>query len=518
NYAFFYDETNNVIRLEPKAKVWADDSIYVITLANEPVTGILDKVGNPLEPTRISGATPLGETKFTVILGGELDFGDAPDDQSAPQYPTLLGNNGAAHLIVPDLYLGAAIDTESDGQPTPAADGDGDDDDGVSFDTPLNMGIDATITVTAVIGPTASGGFLDAWIDYNGDGDWNDPGEQIFTSEPLVDGDNTLTWTMPDNIFIGDSYARFRISEAGGQFPAGLASAGEVEDYQVVLTGNPWNNPRNPYDVDDSGDVNSIDVVILIWILNHNGGFVDLPPSLTPDAYDPPNKNLTEKYALDELFPDVNDDGTISSIDVVSVIYYLNNDGDMSALAAGGEGEPDVAVAKGGFLLSQDPAQDHLFATSTASLLVPQTASRSLDVHLPEETAPNDFLSREWAIAAGELSLWRAQGVTGGGLGDSALDSARFDSLEQTLLNPLGENLSASDGVIDLRQRYDRQPTAASVAPQDDVAFDLDLVLSDIAQDVGDVWGDSAMDALLDDLVADILSSPKLARTGMPTR
>ncbi len=43
-----------------------------------------------------------------------LDFGDAPD----PSYPTLLGSDGARHVIVAGLHLGGGPDSEADGQPT----------------------------------------------------------------------------------------------------------------------------------------------------------------------------------------------------------------------------------------------------------------------------------------------------------------------------------------------------------------------------------------------------------------
>ena len=49
-----------------------------------------------------------------------LDFGDAPD----PTYPTYLVNNGARHVAVPGVYMGALIDVEADGQPDAAATGD----------------------------------------------------------------------------------------------------------------------------------------------------------------------------------------------------------------------------------------------------------------------------------------------------------------------------------------------------------------------------------------------------------
>jgi hypothetical protein len=44
-----------------------------------------------------------------------LDFGDLP----GLTYPTFLANNGARHVIVPGVYLGASIDAEPDGQDSP---------------------------------------------------------------------------------------------------------------------------------------------------------------------------------------------------------------------------------------------------------------------------------------------------------------------------------------------------------------------------------------------------------------
>ena len=48
------------------------------------------------------------------------------------------------------------------------------------------------MTVTA-----SAPGMLNAWLDFNGDGDWADAGEQIFTGESVVAGANALTFTIP---------------------------------------------------------------------------------------------------------------------------------------------------------------------------------------------------------------------------------------------------------------------------------------------------------------------------------
>ncbi|MFM7842964.1 MAG: hypothetical protein ACKPEY_01870, partial [Planctomycetota bacterium] len=45
----------------------------------------------------------------------------------------------------------------------------------------FNENLDTIVNVTA-----SGAGFIDAWIDYNQDGDWLDPGEQIIKSVPVV--------------------------------------------------------------------------------------------------------------------------------------------------------------------------------------------------------------------------------------------------------------------------------------------------------------------------------------------
>lgn len=173
---------------------------------------------------------------YMVTLGAEssLDWGDAPDSAQSPGYPTLSANSGANHIMGGSLFLGAAIDGEADGQPTPLADGDDntntDDEDGVTFNSPLVPGLLAGLTVTS-----SAAGKLDAWIDFNGNSSWADSGEQIFSSQALTAGANNLSFLVPAQASIGGTFARFRVSTAGGLSPSGQANDGEVEDYKVSI-------------------------------------------------------------------------------------------------------------------------------------------------------------------------------------------------------------------------------------------------------------------------------------------
>ena len=181
---------------------------------------------------------PIGANNSATDIDSlrQLDFGDAPDPGLGPPwaYPTLLADNGARHGIVPGFSLGSLPDGETEGQPHFEALGDGGDEDGVTFPEPLVTCQSADIEVTV-----SASGFLDAWIDFNRDGDWDDPGEQVLTSEPVATGTRTFSVTVPcDAVPTAVSFARFRLSSAGGLAFDGLAMDGEVEDYQIQIQPN----------------------------------------------------------------------------------------------------------------------------------------------------------------------------------------------------------------------------------------------------------------------------------------
>ena len=170
-----------------------------------------------------------------------LDFGDAWDSPSAAGYPTLLINNGARHTLVPGIFLGQRIDPEGDGQPTLNADGDDlnppaglDDEDGVFLPGVLVAGALEPVQIIA-----STGGYLNAWIDFNSDGDWADPGEQVFANLLLAAGTNTTAFVVPPPpaTASGGPQSRWRFTTYFVAAPAytGAETNGEVEDYEVQL-------------------------------------------------------------------------------------------------------------------------------------------------------------------------------------------------------------------------------------------------------------------------------------------
>ena len=91
------------------------------------------------------------------------------------------------------------------------------DEDGVTFG-PLVEGTGGSVTVS--IGPSDPSGQLDAWFDFNHDGDFDDLGEKVFDNVTLLQANSPelLTFPIPSGVipFGGastlDTFARFRLS------------------------------------------------------------------------------------------------------------------------------------------------------------------------------------------------------------------------------------------------------------------------------------------------------------------
>ncbi len=189
-----------------------------------------------------------------------FDFGDAPDTGlGTSRYGTVLANNGARHVLgTRDLWLGVnRPDGDSDGSFTgnvattddqaivgpPAFP---DDEDGITAAFPVcpnNTTYSVNVTASDVRVAGANGA-IRGFIDWSRDGDFLDAGEtSAATSVPRTDADNTsyaITWSsVPANCGgTTSTFARFRFSTdlLAIASPLGLASDGEVEDYQISAT------------------------------------------------------------------------------------------------------------------------------------------------------------------------------------------------------------------------------------------------------------------------------------------
>jgi hypothetical protein len=216
------NNTSVILYLNDGAQSFTSQSIIVsstvrsLSVADVDGDGVLDIVA------ATGGATPI----TWLRQGSALDFGDAPGN-----YPTTLTENGARHFPAGPT-MGAGRDAETNGVHSAAADADGADDDGVIF---AAMQAGQTSTVVVHVQNAPSGARLDAWIDFNADGNWGGGDEHIIASAAVVEGDNGLTFAVPAAALDGVTFARFRISTAGRLGPVGAASDGEVEDYRVTI-------------------------------------------------------------------------------------------------------------------------------------------------------------------------------------------------------------------------------------------------------------------------------------------
>jgi len=246
-----------------------------------------------------------------------LDFGDLPQTAqlAGANFNTTLANNGPRHIVKPDFYLGAVVDAELDGSPDAQAgsgaygpskgddetdtnpnswkQGVGDDDeDGIKFLTPLVPGYEACIEIKYALPDNFDGpdGFLNAWIDYNGNGTL-DAGEKLAWTKlndaaPSIEpntgalelekvyltqggGKVIVCFKVPADAayFTGNVLSRFRLSEnprlspdgilaAEAGYPNGRIPCGEVEDYFMKLSkvGNLVWEDRNYNGLQDVGE------------------------------------------------------------------------------------------------------------------------------------------------------------------------------------------------------------------------------------------------------------------------
>lgn len=263
-----------------------------------------------------------GEVNLEQQFGYQaLDYGDAPDS-----YGTTIASNGARHLISIGqteasamLRLGFSVDSESDGQPGATALGDdnaailgADDEDGIFID-PVTAG--ENFMVFALVEKAFSvDGRLNGWIDFNADGDFTDPGEQIITNAQVINGGNAFLVAAPTDAVAGDTYARFRLSsDQAAQNPTGLSRDGEVEDYKLSVSGPQFASlgnfvfeDLNANGVQDANEPGVNGVIINLYQDSNGDGTPDTLVASQISGDDPESPSVEQGfYRFSELTPGV---------------------------------------------------------------------------------------------------------------------------------------------------------------------------------------------------------------------
>ena len=179
--------------------------------------------------TRFQRSSTSLNVERAPLPGIHFDFGDAP-----ASYDTAGAGPASHEAAAAGPRLGRLFEYETTPSASENASGDGAEEDGVVFPFDLLVLTGQSTPGNAIVTASAVG-LLDGWIDFNADGDFTDFGEQIATSVSVSAGNNPLAFVIPAGAVTGSTFARFRISTAGGLTPTGTAADGEVEDYSIVL-------------------------------------------------------------------------------------------------------------------------------------------------------------------------------------------------------------------------------------------------------------------------------------------
>ncbi len=261
-------------------------------------TGLLDGLNIGIDERAIGPATDGEVEDYPVSVAVPLyDYGDAPDTGTGTgpgNYQTTESDGGPTHVVIKDplgllhLSLGNTVDGDEGSLQNSNADADDvdtrdvdllstvinnvdsglDDEDGIGSFPPLptTAGQSYTVPVTVRNNIPLLNAFLVGYIDFNRDGDFDDPGERSATvtvpSDLLTITSNSLTldttgaprtfdvtFTIPAGVTPGDTYARFRLGSiqeivevattVSASTNTGEVNNGEVEDYRIVIASPP---------------------------------------------------------------------------------------------------------------------------------------------------------------------------------------------------------------------------------------------------------------------------------------
>ena len=195
----------------------------------------------------------MGQTikfRFTGLTGNGFRSDMAIDQIriGTPEYCTSNGNNTNDEYIsrvqLNTIDNPSGVGTTSTGYS-----------DFTGISTDLDVGTQYTITIT----PTWPGTVYDegytVWIDYNGDGDFFDANEEVFSQAPTQTSPVSGNFTVPMSVTYGTTRMRVSLKYNGTPTECETFGYGEVEDYTINLTYDGLlftNNTWTPYAPDGS--------------------------------------------------------------------------------------------------------------------------------------------------------------------------------------------------------------------------------------------------------------------------
>ncbi|WP_305067283.1 choice-of-anchor Q domain-containing protein [Marinicella meishanensis] len=181
-----------------------------------------------------------GDDNTPPLVDGETEvFGQIVTDTLLVDYQTRGADDGPAHIRVAGMAIGALTDNDPNGLPSVDADGDDlnnlDDEDGIAG--VIEFTATAPVVTVNVTNTSGAAATLYGWIDYDGDGVFDNATERAMTA--VADGTNAgdvdLTFPVPPVGAAPLTVARLRLSsDAAAANATGLATGGEVEDHLAI--------------------------------------------------------------------------------------------------------------------------------------------------------------------------------------------------------------------------------------------------------------------------------------------
>ena len=291
-----------VVLTQAGANILVEGAQGVAGTGVSQVNGIRDFAGNAMRATDLDGTTVT-----TIFLGEGLDYGDLPSPYIARRT-----NGGPSHIVVDGFTLGATITADADAR-LPNLD----EDDGVTVGQ-LTAAYPGNISVNVRGASISRIAYVHAWVDFNGNGSFEDAGEKLAVLETFSNGNFNLPINIVPSgaITTSDVGVRVRLSTQSTLASVGAGGEGEVEDNFVRINRNPHQNPNNRYDVNNDTFVSAIDVLQVINYINSTGGG-PLPINRAAPPY-----------------LDVDGDASVGPLDVLAIITFINS----NLSPTGGEG------------------------------------------------------------------------------------------------------------------------------------------------------------------------------------
>ena len=234
-----------------------------------------------------------------------------------------------------------------------------------------------------------------------------DPTSIVVVDQPLhgaasITANGNIIYT-PNSNFVGNDTLTYTVQD-----DIGVVSNVATVSIAVITDPFPWQNPNNALDVNNDGTVSPIDVLLLISDLNKNGSR-NLPnPPVVPNVPPP--------------YLDVSGDNKISPIDALEVISFLNS--------PQGEGEGEATSVASGVVVAQPPAMVLPLATSPIGQQPAATPS-DIDTFNPLNATDN---RDDFTLRIGQPGNVRHAAI------DSFLSSSAFDeTLEELVQSGRGD-------------------------------------------------------------------------------